>query len=118
MHELSIATALYEQVQRHTPAGTVATHVRVEAGPLQGIDSGALAFAWESVTNDTELGGAKLSITVLPWQLRCSQCKREWASDDMFDACACGNELTMPTGNDDLRLISLDVEPAEATKRN
>ena len=115
MHELSIATALCDQVRRHTPAGSTATRIRIEAGPLQSIDPDALAFAWQSITDKTDLAASQLEITIHPWQLTCEKCRRAWTSPDMFDPCTCGNEVTTPIGSNELRLVSLDVEPAAET---
>jgi hydrogenase nickel insertion protein HypA len=113
MHEMSIAQALVEQVRRHTPQGHHATIVRVEVGPLQGIDPAALQMAWEANTCGTELCGAKLEIAALPYKLTCPRCGRVWTAEDPFDPCACGSDA-LSEGGGDLRLMSMEVEPVEA----
>ena len=112
MHELSIAQALVEQVRRYTPAGSRATIVRVEAGPFQTVDPEALSMAWQVLAQDTELAGARLEATLLPYQLNCPACRRQWTSTDPFALCTCGAEA-QPSGTSDLRLLSLEVETIE-----
>ena len=109
MHELSIAEALIEQVRRHTPEGSRAFIVRVEAGPLQAIDPDALEMAWRSVTAGTELAQARLDFENLPYILLCPRCDHSWTSHDAFELCDCGAEARA-VGCTTLRLNSMEVE--------
>ena len=111
VHEISIAEALAGQVRRHIPAGHRACAVRVEAGPLQNIDPEAIAVAWQVVTTDTDLAGAVLNYSALPWQITCNACGRKWTGTDPFELCTCGSTNTLPTGSSGLCLLSLEVEP-------
>ena len=113
MHETSIAEALIEQVRRHTPPGHRVTLVRVEAGPYQAINPQALEWAWQIVTDGTDLARAKLEFRALPFSLTCSQCGRAWTGADPFEPCACGGEAAAE-GSKDLHLVSLDAEPVGA----
>jgi Zn finger protein HypA/HybF involved in hydrogenase expression len=117
MHEMALADALLEQVRRHTPEGQHAVLVRIEAGPLQSIDPEAFKMAWQAVTTETELEGCAMDLASLPYSLSCPKCGRRWTAEDPFDACACGNDaisISGAAGGNELRLISMEVEPLEA----
>jgi hydrogenase nickel incorporation protein HypA/HybF len=116
MHEVSIAMALAEQVRQHRPAGQRVQKVAIEAGAMQAVEPDAMAMAWQSVVMGTDLAGAELELTRLPYRMNCPACGRSWESEDMFEVCACGSETTLPTGSDVLRLVSLEVEEA-STRR-
>ncbi len=116
MHETSIAQALIEQVRRHTPEGHVATVARVEAGPYQAINPQALDWAWQIVTEGTELASTKLEYRGLPFAMSCPKCGRQWTGADPFELCSCGSEAAA-NGSSDLRLVSLEVEPLTESAR-
>ncbi len=113
MHETSIAEALIEQVRRHTPEGHRVALVRVEAGPYQAINPQALEWAWQIVTEGTDLANSILEFRGLSFSLICTQCGRTWTGADPFESCTCGGEARSE-GSADLRLVSLEVEPIEA----
>lgn len=109
MHELSIAQALLDLVNQHTPPDVTVEAVTVEAGPMRGIDNAALQFAWQSTTAGTPLAPARLELRLLPWRLHCPACDCQWDSDDLFVACSCGHAAPRPVGGNELRLVSLEV---------
>ena len=119
MHELSIAEALVAQVRRHTPAETCVTSVRVGVGAKQCLAEESMALAWEAMTADTELEGAKLQVSILPWSLTCAACRHQWSGDGPLDCCpACGSKRTEAAGSNDISLLSMEVMPmAEAQAR-
>lgn len=65
MHELSIASAVVEQVRRHAPAGTTVRQVRLRIGPLRAIDPEAMALAWRAATIGTPFDASDLRLDVL-----------------------------------------------------
>ena len=113
MHETSIAEALIDQVRRHTPPGHYALIVRVEAGPYQAINPQALDWAWQIVTEGSELAQTKLEFRGLPFEYACARCGKTWTGSDPLALCPCGNEPKV-SGSSDLRLVSLEVETVEA----
>jgi hydrogenase nickel incorporation protein HypA/HybF len=116
MHELSIAGAILERAVAHTPGGATLESVHVVAGPLRGIDEGAMQAAWISVTHGTTWRDVGLELEQLPWRLRCRDCGREFAADDVGLPCACGSSATSPVGGDELQITSLTVsDPAAET---
>ncbi|HYO44630.1 MAG TPA: hydrogenase maturation nickel metallochaperone HypA [Candidatus Limnocylindrales bacterium] len=113
MHEFSIADALAGQVERHAPPGRVVS-VDLRVGPLRGLEPEAMRMAWDAVAHGTRMAGARLVIDSLPWTLACTACDRQWTSPEAFVTCACGNEAPVPSGGDELDLMSITVEPEEA----
>lgn len=111
MHELSIARALLRLANEHRPAGCAAELLRVQVGPLQAIDDEAMQFAWQAASQDTDLARAKLELIMLPWQLQCPDCGRQWEAQSLDTRCQCGSERGVPLGGDELLLESLEVAP-------
>lgn len=112
MHEMSLAEALLEVVQRHLPAETSARRVSVEVGPLQAVEASAMQWAWQVTRDGTPFASAELELLYLPWRWRCPQCAREWESSELLAGCVCGAS-GRPVGGDELRLVALEVEPLE-----
>lgn len=112
MHELSIARALLQLVEQHRPPGSIVESLRVQVGPLQAIIPEAMQLAWKAATMDTELSGAKLQLSMLPWRLRCLECNRRWDADTLDATCECGSSRGVPIGGDELKLDCFEiVEP-------
>jgi hydrogenase nickel incorporation protein HypA/HybF len=112
VHEFSIADALAGQVIRHAPPGKVVS-VAMRIGALRGLEPEAMRMCWEAVTHDTRIAGAELEIESLPWTIVCAECGRTWTSPQPFVTCDCGNEAPVPTGGDELDLMSISVEAAD-----
>lgn len=119
MHELSIATALYEQVKRHTPAGAVVRQARVLIGPMQGIEPDSLRFGWEATWKQDGRQGQnaqevpELVLDLPGWKLSCPQCSRKWESPELYVSCECGCATPAVDGGAELQLISIEVEDAK-----
>ncbi|MCC6581771.1 MAG: hydrogenase maturation nickel metallochaperone HypA [Phycisphaeraceae bacterium] len=127
MHELSLAEAVLEIVRRHAPTDATVRKVRLEAGPMRGIDRDSMDWAWRSATSGTRCDGADLDLILLPWKMHCPECGRDWETEELFVVCECGCNRPHPVGGDELRVVSLDVdelsdtpespEPPPATQR-
>lgn len=114
MHELSLATAVFDLARQHTPAGAIVRCVKLRAGPMRGVEPTAMQWAWASLLPGTELEHAELELEILPWTLHCPACSRQWQSDELFVPCSCGYERPNPVGGDELQLISLTVDDSVA----
>ncbi len=115
MHELSIATALFEQVKRHTPPGAQVLKARVLIGPMQGIEPESLRFGWEAVwRNDGAETVPELALELPGWKLKCTDCGREWESPELYVTCQCGSAIISPVGGGELQLVSIEVTDPEA----
>lgn len=109
MHELSIASAIFQRMQAHTPAGTQVRSVRLLIGPMQGIDPDSLRFGWEALCRQAGLTPPQLEMDLPGWKLICPHCSRRWESKELYATCACGCATPTVEGGAELQLISLEV---------
>lgn len=82
MHELSIATAVVEQVQE---AAAVHGHDAVSSvsllvGEVSGVVTDALSFCFALAAAGTLVEGAELRVERVPGRARCGPCAAEWAT--------------------------------------
>ena len=112
MHEFSIAQAIATQIERLAPAGRV-TAVDVRVGAQRGLEAESLRMCWDAATHDTPLAGAALVVDQRPWTIACPDCARTWESPVPFVKCSCGCAATVPTGGNELEVVSLTVEVPE-----
>ncbi len=115
MHELSIAQALVEQVERAVLAeGALrANTVTIAVGALSGADPEALKAALPLVAEGTVAEGAELVVEVVPARVRCSACGVESVAESYFVGCsACGSrEVELVSGRElHLRSVEMEVE--------
>jgi len=118
MHELSIATALFEQVLEHTPENARVLSATVRIGAMQGIEPDSLRFAWELLWRDRPQSVPGLKLDLLPWELTCHACGRKWQSEEIGVVCQCGNQTPQANGGSELQLISIEVEDLPAEKNH
>ena len=116
MHELSIAEAIIDVVERHAQ-DRVVTRVYVRVGYLRQVVPDALSFAFTVLTNGTALDGAELHITHVPAAGRCRVCGRESVFEDLPLACIyCESlDVELATG-EELDVEALEVEQVTPTK--
>ncbi|WP_329571538.1 hydrogenase maturation nickel metallochaperone HypA [Kitasatospora sp. NBC_01266] len=81
MHEMSIAVAVVEQVERaaREHGATAVEAIRLQVGELAGVVPQSLEFCFELACAETVLAGASLTVEPVPARARCSGCAREWA---------------------------------------
>ncbi len=84
--------------------------VQMRAGPMRGVEPTAMELAWRSVVKGTAWQSAELVLELLPWRLKCAACGNEFAADDLFVKCECGNERPTPLGGDELQVVSITVD--------
>jgi hydrogenase nickel incorporation protein HypA/HybF len=112
MHELSIAEAILDLARRNVPRGSVLKSVRMVAGPMRGIDPECMQLAWQAMGRDDVV----LSMSLLPWQMECSECGRRWQQPELADRCDCGSDRVRPVGGDELKLISIEVDDLDSER--
>lgn len=110
MHEMSIAESVYELARKNVPEHASLRCVRMQAGPMRGIEPDAMDWAWRALMQTTHTEDVTLELDLLPWSLRCTACDRVFKADDLFTTCACGSDQTAPVGGDELKLVSIDVD--------
>ncbi len=110
MHELSIASAIVEIVERNA-AGRKVTGVDVKVGHLRQVVPDALEFAFELITKDTAIEGAVLRIEAVPAIAQCHGCGAETQLEQFPAHCGkCGALDVTLSGGDELLVDSLEIE--------
>jgi hydrogenase nickel incorporation protein HypA/HybF len=116
MHELSLTQSLIEIVEDYArKEGFSRVNVlKLSFGRLAGIDSGALAFAFETQSQGTKAEGARLEFDIRPAVLYCMACERESpsAGDGFRPLCPLcgGSEVILAGGTEELKLLEMDVD--------
>src|SRR5437762_5483908 len=77
VHELSVAGAVLDTVERHAD-GRPVTVVRLRVGRLRQVVPESLQFYWEIVVRGTAHERARLELEDVEAQLACSECGRRW----------------------------------------
>ena len=118
MHELSIASAVVEIVERHA-AGRRVTRVDLRVGHLRQVVPPALEFAFELVAEGTVADGAELVMEEVPATVSCSRCGSAGVLAEFPAVCAsCGSLDVEVTGGDELLVDALELEEAELVARS
>jgi hydrogenase nickel incorporation protein HypA/HybF len=95
VHELSLAGGILrivEQAQQRDRFARVAL-LRLAAGALAGVETGALRFALDAIAPGTVLDGAVIEIDELPGTARCLACGQDVTISSRLDDCpACGGD--------------------------
>jgi len=112
VHELSLAGAVIDTVERHA-AGRRVTAVHLQVGHLRQVVPASLAFYFEHVARGTVCDGARLEQELVPARLRCG-CGHEWALEAIdFRCAACGASGATVVSGDEFLVESIDVEQEE-----
>jgi hydrogenase nickel incorporation protein HypA/HybF len=114
MHELAIAQAVVDIVERHA-AGRRVERVELRVGRLRQVVPSALRFGFELAARDTVAEGAELEIVDVPVGGRCRACGGEGDFDAFPFACAlCGSRDVELTRGEELLVEALEVEEVAA----
>ncbi|HFD80431.1 MAG TPA: hydrogenase maturation nickel metallochaperone HypA [Gammaproteobacteria bacterium] len=112
MHEFSVCIALMQQVQqiaREHGAGRV-ERIRLQVGPLSGVEAPLLQHAWPLAAAGTLAEDAELVIESAPIRVQCSQCGAETeASANRLLCGACGDFRTRLVSGDEMLLADLEL---------
>ena len=116
MHELSIAESVVDIASRHA-GGRRVYSVELKVGALRQVVPSALEFAFELLTNGTELEGAELLIEEVPARGRCRACGAEttmWSFPLQCGSCG-GLDLSLLAG-EELLVDALEMEEEVTTE--
>ncbi|MFF7637776.1 hydrogenase maturation nickel metallochaperone HypA [Kitasatospora sp. NPDC008050] len=109
MHEMSIALAVIEQVERAAAehGARAVEEVLLQVGQLAGVVPQALDFCYELACADTVLAGSTLTVEPVAARARCADCGREWAVGMPPDlGCpGCGGAHTELLAGRELRIL-------------
>lgn len=115
MHELSIAMALVEQMEKvaHEQKALAVAKVTVTVGALSGVDPEALRGAFPLAAEDTVAAGADLAVEWVEASVRCRACGKSSLPESPFLCCAeCGSaEVDIEAGRE-LYIASIEVDVA------
>ena len=118
MHELSIAEALVDIVERHA-CGRRVVEVEVLVGALRQVVPSALEFSFGLVAEGTELEGAELVIEVVPAGGRCRACGADGPLPAFPLCCrSCGGFDVEVLRGEELLVDALEIEEEAALVSN
>jgi len=112
MHEASLVRALLTQVGNllveHN--GEAVEVVRVEMGPLSGVESALVEIAFQQQVGSTPCRGATLKIEEVPLAAVCRDCGDEFNIEHFrFKCIACGSNRVRITHGDEFRLLDVEI---------
>lgn len=112
MHEMSICESLLSVIEGQATQQNFdrVSRVRLEIGPLAGVETKALRFCFDAVTHGSVAEGAALEIISMPVSGWCMPCAKEVAVEARYDPCPiCGSYQVQITGGDELRIKDMEV---------
>ncbi len=113
MHEMSICESIVSVINEQAVAQSFdkVNMVRLEVGPLAGVELDALRFCFDVVTRGGVAEKAQLEVIELPVNGWCMPCSKIVAVKQRYDACPdCGSYQVEITGGDELRIKNLEVD--------
>lgn len=113
MHEMSICEGILQilEEQARIHGYRRVKTMRLEIGPLAGVELDALRFSFEVVAKGTLSEGAGLEIIQPPGEAWCLPCGKAVPIRERFDNCPeCGSYQLKVTSGDQLRIKELEVE--------
>jgi hydrogenase nickel incorporation protein HypA/HybF len=113
VHELSLASAVIDTVERHA-AGRRVTAVHLRVGHLRQVVPSSLEFYFEHVARGTVCEGARLEQELVPARLRCG-CGHEWDLDGLavFRCPVCAGADAGVVSGEEFLVESIDVTEQE-----
>ena len=121
MHEASLVRSLLQQVNdlliEHD--GQSVEAIRIEMGPLSGVERLLVEIAFEQQVDDTPCRGATLHVEEVPLSTICRNCNHEFNIERFRFVCpACDSNHVQITGGEEFGVLDMDVETrAEACWR-
>ena len=115
MHELSIATAVIDEVSKHVAGagGGRVLAITLRIGRLSCVQEEPLRFCFDLARADTELSGARLEIIDVPVRIWCPACgaERELPGVQSLACPECGRLSGDIRAGRELDLESIEMEP-------
>jgi hydrogenase nickel incorporation protein HypA/HybF len=111
MHEHSLVNAMIRQVATICPPEPTReiVAVRVEIGPLAGVEPALFAAAFERLAPGTVAHRARLIIDEVPLWACCASCDKRFTIDNFDFRCPdCRRDVKITSG-DEVQLVSLSV---------
>ena len=113
MHELAISSAVLESVLRHA-GGRRVMSVKLRVGHLRQVVPDSLQFYFGHVAEGTPCEGARLSLEVVPAELRCNGCGQAWQLEEIAFRCpSCGAGDVAVVAGEEFEVEWINVEQLE-----
>jgi hydrogenase nickel incorporation protein HypA/HybF len=115
MHEIGIANEIIRagQVEVTLRPGSTLCRIGIRIGVLAGVDIDALNFAFQALTQGTELSNVDFDVQICPRRNRCLACSTEFESAMYCEPCPkCASPDAMLIGGSELDLSYVEVEEA------
>lgn len=112
MHEMALTESIVQAIEAGAAEHGYArvSVVRIEVGPLAGVESEALRFCFDAVSRGTLAEGARFDILETEATAYCLQCEDIVTIQQRFDACpTCGSHQLQVQSGDELRIKDLEV---------
>jgi hydrogenase nickel incorporation protein HypA/HybF len=108
MHELALCQAIRDTVSRHA-AGQRVDRVEVRIGHFRQVVPESLQFAWELLTDATDLAGCALVVDYIPAVVDCRSCGAQTTLSTPILLCASceGSDVSLISG-DEFLIASID----------
>jgi len=113
MHELSLATALVEQVQQICAAekAEAVVAIRLRLGALSGVDRESFEFTFPLAAEGTSAAAAKLIFEPVAAEIACEGCGKTSKPGRMFLTCGlCGSNRVKIIAGREFQIISVELQ--------
>lgn len=113
MHELSIASAILDQLETELAKrpGARFTKVGLKVGDLAGVDADSLTFGFGALVKDSHWEPLDLEIESVKRRQRCPACSREFEAEHWSTECKhCGNPATLTIAGEELQIAYIEVD--------
>lgn len=112
MHEMALSESIIEAIE--AAAGQhgyrKVSIVRIEVGPLAGVEKEALRFCFDAVARGTIADGARFEILDTEARAWCLACGKSVVISQRLDCCPeCGSYQLQVQSGDELRIKDLEV---------
>lgn len=113
MHELSLAQALVEEVERRAQneKAQKVTEVKVSLGKFSGVWRESIEFCYPILCEGTLLEGSTLAIDEIPLTLHCPQCQKDSHPQHFRLKCEhCQSTQVEITAGKEFKIISMEFQ--------
>jgi hydrogenase nickel incorporation protein HypA/HybF len=119
VHEFSLVRSLLSQVRAlvREHGGAEAEEVRVEIGPLAGVEPLLVESAFSQLVESSEMPHARVVIDQVPLEGLCTGCHAAFEIERFRFVCPqCGSGQVRVTRGDEFRLMSVTIRDVPAVE--